>query len=39
MENVSVDWKEAEASFHNVARLTLLPKWKVAPDLAGAIHF
>jgi hypothetical protein len=38
-ENASVEWKEAEAPFHNVARLTLLPKSRLAPDLADAIYF
>jgi len=38
-ENASVEWKEAEAPFHNVARLTLLPKSQLAPDLADAIYF
>jgi hypothetical protein len=38
-ENASVEWKKAEASFHNVARLTLLPKSQLAPDLADAIYF
>jgi hypothetical protein len=38
-ENASVEWKEAEAPFYNVARLTLLAKSQLAPDLADAIYF
>ena len=38
-ENASVEWKEAEAPFHNVARLTLLPKSGLAGELADAIYF
>src|SRR5206468_4030486 len=36
IENASVEWKEAEASFHTVARLTLLPKSQLQPDAAEA---
>jgi hypothetical protein len=38
-ENASVDWKEAEAPFHTIARLTLLPKSQLPPDLADASYF
>jgi hypothetical protein len=38
-ENASVGWKKREAPFHTVGRLTLLPKSKLAPDLADAIYF
>jgi hypothetical protein len=39
IENASVDWKEAEAPFHRVARLTLLPKSHLLPDAGEAIYF
>jgi hypothetical protein len=38
-ENASVEWREAQAPFHSVGRLTLLPKSQLAPDLADAISF
>ncbi len=38
-ENASVEWKEAEAPFHNVARLTLVPKSRLAPELADTVYF
>jgi hypothetical protein len=38
-ENASVEWNETEAPFHNVARLTLLPKSRLAQDLADTIYF
>jgi hypothetical protein len=38
-ENASVEWNEAEAPFHNIARLTLLPKSSLAGDLANALYF
>jgi hypothetical protein len=38
-ENASVEWNEAEASFHTVGRLTLLPKSQLAPDRADAMSF
>ena len=34
IENASVEWNEAEAPFHTVARLTLLPKSQLQPDAA-----
>ena len=33
IENASVEWKEAEAPFHNVARLTLIPKSQLSQDV------
>lgn len=39
IENASLDWKEQEAPFHTVARLTLLPKSQLAPDAAEATYF
>jgi len=35
IENASVEWNEAEAPFHTIARLTLLPKSQFPPE-AGA---
>jgi hypothetical protein len=34
IENASLDWKEAEAPFHSIARLTLLPKSQLSLDAA-----
>ena len=39
IENASVEWNEAEAPFHTIARLTLLPKSHLQPDAAEAIYF
>jgi hypothetical protein len=39
IENASVEWKEAEAPFHTVARLTLLPNSQLGPDAGEAIYF
>lgn len=33
IENASVNWKETQAPFHTVARLTLLPKSQLAPNV------
>jgi hypothetical protein len=38
-ENASVDWKEREAPFHNIARLTLLPNSQLSAEAAEAISF
>ena len=38
-ENASVQWKEEEAPFHTVARLTLLPKSQLPPDAGEAAYF
>jgi hypothetical protein len=38
-ENASVDWKENEAPFHNVARLTLSPNSQLLGEAADAISF
>jgi hypothetical protein len=38
IENASVEWKEAEAPFHVIARLTLLPKSHLGPDAAEATY-
>jgi hypothetical protein len=39
IENASIKWNEAEASFHTVARLTLQSKSHLQPDAAAAIYF
>jgi hypothetical protein len=39
IENASVEWNEAEAAFHTVARLTLLPKSQLQMDAAEATYF
>jgi hypothetical protein len=39
IENASVVWNEAEAPFHTVARLTLLPKSQLRPDAGEAAYF
>jgi hypothetical protein len=38
-ENASIKWNEAEAPFHVVARLTLLPKSQLAPEVADSTYF
>ena len=38
IENASVEWNEAEAPFHTIARLTLLPKSRLQPDAAQATY-
>ena len=39
IENASVEWNEAEAPFHTVARLTLLQKSHLPPDAGEATYF
>jgi hypothetical protein len=39
IENASIRWKEAEAPFHTVAQLTLLPKSHLQPDAGETIYF
>jgi hypothetical protein len=39
IENASIKWKEGEAPFHTVARLTLLPKSQLPTGAAEAIYF
>jgi hypothetical protein len=39
IENASVKWNEAEAPFHKVARLTLVPKSQLDPAAAEAVYF
>jgi hypothetical protein len=39
IENASLQWNEAEAPFHTVARLTLLPNSQLPQDAAEATYF
>lgn len=39
IENASVKWKEEEAPFHTVARLTLLPQSQLRPDAGEVVYF
>ena len=39
IENASVKWKEAEAPFHKVARLTLISQSQLRPDDGEVIYF
>jgi hypothetical protein len=39
IENASLEWNEAEAPFHTVARLTLLSKSQLQPDAGEATYF
>jgi hypothetical protein len=39
IENASIRWKEAEAPFHTVARLTLLPQSHLRADAGESIYF
>jgi hypothetical protein len=39
IENASVEWNEAEAPFHTVARLILQPKSQLHMDAAEAAYF
>jgi hypothetical protein len=39
IENASVEWNEAEAPFHTVARLTLLPNSQLSPEASEAVYF
>jgi hypothetical protein len=39
IENASIEWNEAEASFHTVARLTLLPNSQLSPEASEATYF
>jgi hypothetical protein len=38
-ENASIDWKETEAPFHAVGRLTLLAKSQLSTDEAASVSF
>jgi hypothetical protein len=39
IENASVEWHEAEAPFHTVARLTLLPNSQLSPEESETTYF
>jgi hypothetical protein len=39
IENASVEWNEAQAPFHAVAWLTLLPNSQLSPEESDAIYF
>jgi hypothetical protein len=39
IENASVEWNESQAPFHNVGKLTLLPKSQFSDDAGEAIYF
>jgi hypothetical protein len=39
IENASVEWKEAHAPFHTVARLTLMPKSRLSMHASEASYF
>jgi hypothetical protein len=39
IENASVEWNEADAPFHTVARLTLLPKSELQMDASEPTYF
>jgi len=39
IENASVEWKEAQAPFHNVARLTLEPSSQLSRDVGETTYF
>jgi hypothetical protein len=39
IENASVEWKEAQAPFYTVARLTLMPKSRLTPQASEATYF
>jgi hypothetical protein len=39
IENASIEWNEAEAPFHTVARLTLLPNSRLTPEESDATYF
>jgi len=39
IENASVEWKEAQAPFHTVARLTLLPKSQLPQGAGESVYF
>src|SRR5712672_3228408 len=39
IENASVEWSEAEAPFHQVARLTLVRNLQLSPEASETIYF
>ncbi len=38
IENASVEWKETQAPFHTVGRLTLLPRSQLSADASAAMY-
>jgi hypothetical protein len=38
IENPSVEWKESQAPFHTVGRLTLLPRSQLSADESAAMY-
>jgi hypothetical protein len=38
-ENASIDWKESQAPFHSVGRLTILAKSQLSTDEAALVSF
>ena len=39
VENASIEWNEAQAQFHTVARLSLTPKSQLSPSDSAAVFF
>ena len=39
IENASVEWRETQAAFHKVARLTLLSKSMLPQDVSASVYF
>jgi hypothetical protein len=39
IENASVKWKETEAPFHTVGRLTLLAQSQIRPEAGETVYF
>jgi len=39
IENASVEWKEAEAPFHSIAKLILLKNSQLSPEASEAVYF
>jgi hypothetical protein len=39
IENASIEWKEKQAPFHTVARLTLMPRSQLSPSDSEAAYF
>jgi hypothetical protein len=39
IENASIEWKESEAPFHNIGRLTLLRGTHLGPEETKAVYF
>ena len=39
IENASIEWKETQARFHTVARLTLLPRSQLPLHDSAAVYF